>query len=108
MLFAAAPTSEAEVAEMATSVSGWEIINMFEGDKTPRLPPARPAALGYHLVTIPSDTQRAAIKAMQRVLAAIGCDGSSASMRGDMVSFKERETLVDTAGYLDRSNRYAS
>jgi len=25
-----------------------------------------------------------------------------------MVSFKEREALVDTAGYLDRSNRYAS
>jgi hypothetical protein len=25
-----------------------------------------------------------------------------------MVSFKEREVLVDTAGYLDRSNRYAS
>ena len=45
---------------------------------------------------------------MQRVLAAIGRDGSSASMRGDMVSFKEREALVDTAGYLDRSNRYAS
>jgi len=45
---------------------------------------------------------------MQRVLAAIARDGSAASMRGDMVSFKEREVLVDTAGYLDRSTRYAS
>jgi 2-methylisocitrate lyase-like PEP mutase family enzyme len=69
---------------------------------------ARLEALGYHLVIIPSDTQRAAIKAMQRVLAAIARDGSAASMRGDMVSFKEREVLVDTAGYLERSNRYAS
>jgi len=25
-----------------------------------------------------------------------------------MVTFKEREALVDTAGYLDRSTRYAS
>ena len=45
---------------------------------------------------------------MQRVLAAIARDGSSASMRGDMVSFKEREVLIDTAGYLDRSKHYAS
>jgi 2-methylisocitrate lyase-like PEP mutase family enzyme len=79
-----------------------------EGGKTPLLPVARLEALGYHLVIIPSDTQRAAIKAMQRVLAAIARDGSAAAMRGDMVSFKEREALVDTAGYLDRSNRYAS
>ena len=50
-------------------------------------------ALGYHVVIIPSDTQRAAIKAMQRVLAAIARDGSAASMRSDMVSFKEREAL---------------
>src|SRR5580704_12653400 len=108
MLFVEAPTSEAEIAEIAKSVSGWKLINMFEGGKTPLLPVARLEALGYHLVIIPSDTQRAAIKAMQRVLAAIGRDGSAASMRGDMVSFKEREALVDTAGYLERSNRYAS
>src|ERR1700719_2176332 len=108
MLFVEAPTSEAEIAEIAKSVSGWKLINMFEGGKTPLLPVARLEALGYHLVIIPSDTQRAAIKAMQRVLAAIGRDGSAASMRGDMVSFKEREVLVDTAGYLERSNCYAS
>jgi 2-methylisocitrate lyase-like PEP mutase family enzyme len=103
-----APTSEAEIAEIAKSVSGWKLINMFEGGKTPLLPVGRLEALGYHLVIIPSDTQRAAIKAMQRVLGAIARDGSAAVMRDDMVSFKERETLVDTAGYLDRSNRYAS
>ena len=45
---------------------------------------------------------------MQRVLAAIARDGSAASMRSDMVSFKEREALVDTAGYLDRGKRYGS
>lgn len=108
MLFVEAPTSEAEIAEIATSVSGWKLINMFEGGKTPLLPVSRLEALGYHLVIIPSDTQRAAIKAMQRVLAAIGRDGSSASMQSDMVSFKEREALVDAAGYLERGRRYSS
>jgi 2-methylisocitrate lyase-like PEP mutase family enzyme len=108
MIFVEAPTSEAEIAEIAKSVSGWKVINMFEGGKTPLLPVSRLESLGYHLVIIPSDTQRAAIKATQRVLAAIARDGSSASMRNDMVSFKEREALVNTAGYLDRGKQYAS
>jgi 2-methylisocitrate lyase-like PEP mutase family enzyme len=108
MIFVEAPTSEAEIAEIAKSVSGWKLINMFEGGKTPLLPVPRLEALGYHLVIIPSDTQRAAIKSMQRVLAAIARDGSSGSMRDDMVSFKEREMLIDTAAYLDRDKRYAS
>jgi 2-methylisocitrate lyase-like PEP mutase family enzyme len=71
------------------------------------LPVSRLQALGYHLVIIPSDTQRAAIKAMQRVLAAIVHDGSAAAMRNDMASFAEREAIVDTAGYLARGKEYA-
>jgi 2-methylisocitrate lyase-like PEP mutase family enzyme len=108
MLFVEAPTSEAEIAQIARSVPGWKLINMFEGGKTPLLPASRLEALGYHLVIIPSDTQRAAIKAMARVLTAIASDGSSASLRDDMVSFKDREALVDTAGYIARDRRYGS
>jgi 2-methylisocitrate lyase-like PEP mutase family enzyme len=108
MLFVEAPTSEAQIADIAKSVSGWKLINMFEGGKTPLLSAPRLETLGFHLVIIPSDTQRASIKAMQRVLAAIASDGSSASMRNDMVSFKEREALIGTDGYLERDKRYAS
>jgi hypothetical protein len=42
------------------------------------------------------------------VLAAIVRDGSAAAMSADMVTFKEREAVVDTAGFLDRGKRYAS
>jgi 2-methylisocitrate lyase-like PEP mutase family enzyme len=108
MIFVEAPTSESEIAEIARRLPGWKLINMFEGGKTPLLPVSKLEALGYQLVIIPSDTQRAAIKAMQRVLAAIARDGSAAAMTGDMVSFKEREALVDTAAYLDRGKRYGS
>jgi 2-methylisocitrate lyase-like PEP mutase family enzyme len=107
MVFVEAPTSEAQIAEIARALPGWKLINMFEGGKTPLLPVSRLEALGYQLVIIPSDTQRAAIKAMQRVLAVIARDGSAGAAAGDMVSFKERESLVDTAGYLDRGRRYA-
>jgi 2-methylisocitrate lyase-like PEP mutase family enzyme len=104
--FVEAPTSEDEIAEIAKRLPGWKLINMFEGGKTPLLPVSRLQALGYQLVIIPSDTQRAAIKAMQRVLATIARDGSSASMRVEMASFAERETVVDTAGYLARGKSY--
>jgi 2-methylisocitrate lyase-like PEP mutase family enzyme len=105
--FVEAPTSEAEIADIAKRLPGWKLINMFEGGKTPLLPASRLQALGYHLVIIPSDTQRAAIKAMQRVLAAIARDGSSASMRMDMATFAERETVIGTAAYLARDKKYA-
>ena len=106
--FVEAPTSEAEIAAIAKRLPGWKLINMFEGGKTPLLPVPRLQALGYQLVIIPSDTQRAAIRAMQRVLAAILRDGSAAAMRSDMVSFAEREAIVDTAAYLARGKEYAS
>ena len=106
--FVEAPTSESEIAETAKRLPGWKLINMFEGGKTPLLPVSRLQALGYHLVIIPSDTQRAAIKAMQRVLAAIARDGSSASMRDDMATFAERETIIGTAAYLARDKTYGS
>jgi len=106
--FVEAPTSEAEIADIARRIPGWKLINMFEGGKTPLLPVSRLQALGYQIVIIPSDTQRAAIKAMQRVLAAIVRDGSSASMQADMATFAERETIIGTAAFLARDQKYAS
>jgi hypothetical protein len=44
---------------------------------------------------------------MDDMLAAIARDGSSASLADRMASFNERETVVDTAGYLARDARYA-
>src|SRR5580698_1339895 len=75
MLFVEAPTSEAEIAEIAKRVPGLKLINMFAGGKTPLLPVQRLEALGFSCVIIPSDIQRAAIKAAQRTLAAIARDG---------------------------------
>jgi 2-methylisocitrate lyase-like PEP mutase family enzyme len=108
MIFVEAPTSELQIAEIAERLPGRKVINMFAGGKTPLVPVGRLEALGYHLVIVPSDAQRAAIKAMQRVLATIAREGSAASMEADMVSFAEREALIDTAAYLERSRHYAS
>jgi 2-methylisocitrate lyase-like PEP mutase family enzyme len=108
MIFVEAPTTEAQIADIARRLPGYKLINMFHGGKTPLLPAARLQELGYHVVIIPSDTQRAAIKAMQRVLATIARDGSAAAMIDDMASFTEREAVIDTASFLARDERYSS
>jgi 2-methylisocitrate lyase-like PEP mutase family enzyme len=108
VIFVEAPTSEEQIAAVAKRFLGWKLINMFQGGKTPLLPVARLEQLGYNIVIIPSDLQRAAIAAMQRALAAIARDGSTAAMTADMASFKEREAVVDTPGYIARDKRYAS
>jgi 2-methylisocitrate lyase-like PEP mutase family enzyme len=108
VIFVEAPTTETEIADIARRLPGWKLINMFQGGKTPLMPVARLEALGFHIVIIPSDLQRAAIRAMQRVLSAVAEDGSSAEMADELASFREREAVVDTAGYLERDRRYAT
>jgi 2-methylisocitrate lyase-like PEP mutase family enzyme len=108
MVFVEAPTTEEQIAEIARRVPGWKLINMFQGGKTPLLPTRRLAELGYQLVIIPSDLQRAAIAAMRRALRCIADDGSTAAMAGDMVTFKEREALIGTEQYQELDRRFGA
>ena len=107
VVFVEAPRSVAEIEAIARRLAVPKLINMFQGGKTPLLPVARLAELGYRIVIIPSDLQRAAIRAMEEVLAVIRRDGHSAALADRMASFAEREEIVDTASYLARDRRYA-
>ena len=86
---------------------GPKLINMFHGGKTPLLSTSVLKHLGYQIVIIPSDLQRAAIHAMGNVLTAIKQDGDSGAMIENMVSFKEREDIVGTADYMDCEIRFS-
>jgi 2-methylisocitrate lyase-like PEP mutase family enzyme len=107
VLFVEAPTTEAQIEAIARRLPGAKLLNMFEGGKTPLVPLARLRALGYRIVIIPSDLQRAAIRGMQDVLAAIRRDGNSRALADRMASFSERETIVGTAEYLARDREDA-
>ena len=107
VIFIEAPVSLEQIETIARRVPQPKLINMFQGGKTPLMPVARLKVLGYQIVIIPSDLQRAAIRAMDDVLAAIARDGSSAALADRMASFTERETVVDTAAYLARDAKYA-
>ena len=74
---------------------------MFDGGKTPAMGLDRLCALDYRLVIVPSELQRAAIRAMQQVLAAMRKRGNSATVADLMVSFAGRDDLVGLTAYLD-------
>jgi 2-methylisocitrate lyase-like PEP mutase family enzyme len=106
VIFVEAPTTEAQIETIARRVPAPKLINMFEGGKTPLVPLDRLQALGYRVVIIPSDLQRAAIRAMQETLTAIKRDGNSRALAGRMATFGERETIVGTPEYLGLDERY--
>jgi 2-methylisocitrate lyase-like PEP mutase family enzyme len=108
VIFVEAPTTEAEVEAIARRVPAPTLVNMFQGGKTPLVPLARLREWGYRIVIIPSDLQRAAIRAMEDTLGAIARDGNSAALADRMASFKERESAVDTAAWLDLDRRYST
>ncbi len=106
VIFVEAPTTEAEIEAIARRVKSPKLINMFEGGKTPLVPLERLRALGYRIVIIPSDLQRAAIRAMEETLAAIRRDGNSRAVSSRLASFDEREATVGTPEYLALDRRY--
>jgi 2-methylisocitrate lyase-like PEP mutase family enzyme len=108
VIFVEAPTTEAEIEAIARRVTAPKLINMFQGGKTPLVPIAKLRELGYRIVIIPSDLQRAAIRAMEDTLGAIARDGNSAAVADRMASFKEREGAVDTAAWLELDRRYSA
>jgi 2-methylisocitrate lyase-like PEP mutase family enzyme len=106
VIFVEAPTTDAEIEAIARRLPQPKLINMFEGGKTPLVPLDRLAALGYRIVIIPSDLQRAAIRAMEETLAAIRRDGNSRAAADRMASFADREAVVGTSEYMALDRRY--
>jgi 2-methylisocitrate lyase-like PEP mutase family enzyme len=100
VIFVEAPQTIEQIEQIATRIAQPKLINMFHSGKTPLVPKARLLELGYKFIIIPSDLQRIAIKAWQRVLEAISRDGDSASLKDDMVPFAQREEIVGTREYL--------
>ncbi|HET7408917.1 MAG TPA: oxaloacetate decarboxylase [Paracoccaceae bacterium] len=107
MIFFEAPQTEEQIREAARLLPCPKLLNMFRGGKTPPVPLPRLRELGYRVVIVPSDLQRAAIHAMMRALEALGRDGDTAAIADEMVSFRDREAIVGSERYDQLDRRYA-
>lgn len=106
LLFVEAPESTEQIAEMPKRLPGPLMINMFRGGRTPFTPPEELGALGYGLVIVASDLQRAVIKAMSAVLAAIREDGDSGAVADLLGPLDERDAAVEHDDWLAWADRY--
>lgn len=108
MVFVEAPQSEEEIVSIAAAVDTPLVINMFQGGKTPLISAGRLEELGYAIMIVPSDLQRAAISAMQTAATTLFSDGSTARIADRMVSFEDRERLIRLDEYVALDDRYTA
>jgi 2-methylisocitrate lyase-like PEP mutase family enzyme len=106
VVFVEAPQSVEEIRTIAREVGSSLVINMFSGGKTPLLSAQQLQDLGYRLMIVPSDLQRAAIYGMSGVARALREAGSSASFAHRMVSFGDRESVVRHDEYAALADKY--
>lgn len=104
--FVEAPQTVEELRIVGRSVNGPNLVNVFEGGKTPMLNARELEEMGFRLGIYPSQTHRAAIKAAQKVLKAMKEDGDSRRIEGDLCTFQEREDAVGTAHWREIEERY--
>ena len=100
MLFVEAPQTIEQIEAIAKRAPGPKLINMFYSGKTPLVSTEDLQAMGYQLIIIPSDLQRAAVTAMKDILEVIKRDGNSGAIADGMMTFEEREQLVRTKDFL--------
>ncbi len=106
ILFIEAPETPEQIEAIPERLPGPLMINMFRGGRTPATPLERLGALGYALVIIPSDLQRATIQAMQHVVEAIRADGDSAAVDALLAPLPARDDAVEQDDWLDFAARH--
>jgi 2-methylisocitrate lyase-like PEP mutase family enzyme len=104
--FVEAPQSVEELRVVGKSVNGPNLVNVFEGGKTPMLAASELEEMGFRLGIYPSQTHRAAIRAAQRVLAVLKADGHTTRIEGELATFQERELAVGTAQWRELEEKY--
>lgn len=109
ILFIEAPETIEQIEHIAEALHGSTLLlNMFEGGRTPRVPLPQLAELGYQVVIIPSDLQRAALHAMIRVAEEIAAHGDSASLSDLLATFDQRDIIVRKPLWDSREERAAT
>jgi len=104
--FVEAPQTVEELRIVGRDVRGPALVNVFEGGKTPMLGAQELEDMGFRLGIYPSQTHRAAIRAAQRVLAAMKRDGDTRAIETELATFQEREDAVGTADWRALEDKY--
>jgi 2-methylisocitrate lyase-like PEP mutase family enzyme len=94
VLFVDAPESREQLELIASEVDAPLLVNLSETGKTPILPAAELAAIGYDIVLYPTTSLRIAARAIEAAYRSILDGGSSLPLIGEMASLDELNALV--------------
>ena len=107
MVFVEAPTTIAEIEQIAKELPYPKMLNMFWSGKTPVLDTKQLEALGFDMVIVPSDLQRIAIAAMSRAAREIINFGHTEELANQMATFQEREAAINSEFFNELDKRYS-
>lgn len=100
--------SEDEFAQFRSALPGVPLLaNMTEFGKTPLIPFARFAELGYDLVVFPNAAFRTALRAMDDAYAELLASGTQAGFMDRMRTRAELYAILDYDGYASRDADWA-
>lgn len=107
LTFVEAPVSEAEMRAITGGLAVPQVANLVVGGRTPLLPQAALAEIGFAMVLYANAPLQAAMRAMSEVLGALRRDGGLDAVQDRLAGFGERQRLVDKAAYDTLEKRYA-
>ncbi len=109
LLFVEAPTGERDIARVAEELRGVAplVFNWAEGGRTPAVPLARLAELGFSLVLFPIGTLLAATAGMRALLATLRADGTPGAALPGLPTFEAFTDLVGLPEVRALEQRFA-
>jgi 2,3-dimethylmalate lyase len=108
VLFVEAPTSDADIARVATELKGVAplVFNWAEGGRTPPMSLDRMAELGFSLVLYPIGTLLAATAGIQALLATLRADGTPAAAMSGLPTFEGFTDLIGLPEVQELEHRF--
>jgi len=107
MLFVEAPTSEAQIEQVARTFDTPLLFNYAPSGRSPLLPFPRLRELGYAVILLPVDTLFAAARAVSDLLRHLG-DHDATPGPDRYLSFGEFNELIGVDAQFELARRYAS
>lgn len=107
VLFVEAPRSTEQMERIIADVPGVHIANMVEGGLTPITSRDDLHRIGYRIALYANATMRGAVLGMRRVLHHLATHGDTTGAGDLMISWNDRQSLVDKPYYDELEKRYA-
>ena len=108
VIFVESPESAEEMRAICTQIPAPTLANMVEGGRTPILPQAELAELGYKIAIYPNALTRIMARAGQRLLAELKSTGTTAGLADDMLTHGELWDLFGRREWAELEARFVT